>query len=208
LILSGARSPKPLDPALDKRISLAFFCVAAEQMLAAGHGYPDAPKYAWVADPQFYGNSFEAWCQSAIVNLLIGLWEQRGYRCEKPVIARNIHTGSYHIETYETSSAYFVCVSYQYLNLINRYSLLNYYLIEAGGKADRLHPITPTNEVAGQAIERALHSKWNEIGQHLDTFLLTAARASAYQASEVYLKQHIATAVEEFYTSEVFLPRQ
>jgi hypothetical protein len=152
--------------------------------------------------PSSTGTPLRPGARALLSIFLIGLWEQRGYRCEKPVIARNIHTGSYHIETYETSSAYFVCVSYQYLNLINRYSLLNHYLVEAGGKADRLHPITPTNEVAGQAIERALRSKWREIGQHLDTFLLSAARASAYQASEVYLKQHIATAVEEFYTSE------
>ena len=140
----------PLDPALDDRLSLAFFCGAAKQMLAAGHGYPDAPKYAWVADPQFYGNSFEAWCQSAIVNFLIGLWEQRVYRCEKPVIARNIHTGSYHIETYETASAYFVCVSYQYLNLINRYSLLNHYLIEAGGRRTGSLPSRPPTKWPGR----------------------------------------------------------
>jgi hypothetical protein len=30
---------------------IAFFCVAAEQMLAAGHGFPDSNKYAWIADP-------------------------------------------------------------------------------------------------------------------------------------------------------------
>jgi hypothetical protein len=95
-----------------------------------------------------------------------------------------------------------VCVSYQYLNLFNRYSLLNHYLIEAGGKTERLAPITPTDEVAGQAIERALHSNWRDIGPHLDTFLPTAAKASEYKASEVYLNQHIATAVQQFYTAE------
>lgn len=192
----------PSDPVLADQFSITFFCTAAEQMLAAGHGYPDAAKYSWIADPQYYNNSFEVWCQSFVVNLLIGLWEQRSYRCEKLIIARNIHTGSYHIETYETESAYFVCVSYQYFNLINCYALLNYYLIEAGGKARRLRPITATDEVAGQTIELSLRLRWSEIVQHLDTFLLIAAKASDYAASEVYLKQHIATATEQFYTSE------
>jgi hypothetical protein len=99
IMLAAIPGGMPLDPALNDRGALAFFCAAAGHMLAAGHGFPDVPKYAWITDPQSYGNSFEAWCQGSIINLLIGLWEQRGYRCDKLVIARNLHTGGYHIET-------------------------------------------------------------------------------------------------------------
>jgi hypothetical protein len=179
-----------------------FFCVAAAHMLAAGHGFPDSEKYIWIVDPKRYRNSFEASCQGSVVNLLIGLWEHRGYRCDKIVVARNEHTGGYHLETYETANAYFACISYQFSNLINRYSLLNHYVIEAGQKAHPLQCLTPTNEVGGQAIERAIRTKWNEICPHLDTFLTTVAKASAYEASEVLLNKHVAAAKEQFYTSE------
>lgn len=182
-----------------------FFCAAAEQMLAAGHGFPDSHRYAWITHPRFYKNSFEAWCQGYIVNMLICLWEHRGYRCDKIVIARNEHTGGYHIETYEAANAYFACISYQFSNLNNRYSLLNHYLIAAGGGTEQLQCITPTNEVGGQAIERAIRSKWEEICPHLDTFLITIAKASAYKASEVFLNKHVATAMQQFYTSENYV---
>jgi hypothetical protein len=170
-------------------------------MLAAGHGFPDSPKYAWITDPQRYRNSFEASCQGSVVNFLIGLWEHRKYRCDKIVVARNEHTGGFHLETYETANAYFACISYQFSNLINRYSLLNHYLIAAGQKAEPLPCLTPTNEVGGQEIERAVRSRWNEICPHLDAFLTTVAKASAYAASEVLLDKHVAAAAEQFYTS-------
>lgn len=189
-------------PAQDDRVAMAYFCFAAGQMLAADHGFPDTENYTWISDSEFYGNSFEVWCQSSIVNLLIGLWEQRKYRCGKPIIARNVHTGGYHIETYETDSAYFICISYQYLNLVNRYSLLNHYVIEASGGTSQVSLATATNEVAGQAIERAIRTKWDEICPYLDGFLSTAAKASDYQASEVFLNKHIVAATEQFYTSE------
>ena len=184
---------------------IAFFCFAAEQMLAAGHGFPDSQKYAWITDPHRYRNSFEASCQGSIVNLLIGLWEHCGYRCDKLVIVRNEHTGGFHIETYETANAYFACISYQFSNLINRYSLLNHYVIEIGQKAEPLQCLTPTNEVGGQAIERAIRTKWNDICPHLDAFLQTVARASAYEASEVLIDKHVAAAAELFYTNENYV---
>jgi hypothetical protein len=180
----------------------AVFCLAAEHMLSAGHGFPDSNKYKWITDPSLYRNSFEAWSQGGIVNLLIALWEHRGYRCDKIVVARNEHTGGYHIETYETASAYFACISYEFSNLINRYSLLNHYVIAAGRETERLQCLTPTNEVGGQDIERAIRTRWDEICPHLDAFLETVAKASAYEASEVLLNKHVATAVEQFYTSE------
>jgi hypothetical protein len=181
-----------------------FSCFAAGQMLAAGPGFPDSQKYAWITDPHRYRNSFEASCQGSVVNLLIGLWEHRGYRCDKLVIVRNEHTGGFHIETYETANAYFACISYQFSNLINRYSLLNHYVIEVGQKAEPLQCLTPTNEVGGQAIERAIRTKWNNICPHPDAFLQTVAKTSAYEASEVLLDKHIAAAVEQFYTSEKY----
>jgi hypothetical protein len=202
IVVSGvpASAESLRDPAPDPAAN-AFFCVAAERMLAAGHGFPDSPKYAWMTDPQRYRNSFEASCQGSVVNFLIGLWEHRKYRCDKIVVARNEHTGGFHLETYETVNAYFACISYQFSNLINRYSLLNHYLIAAGQKAESLPCLTPTNEVGGQAIERAIRSRWNDICPHLDAFLTTVAKASAYEASEVLLDKHVAAAAEQFYTS-------
>lgn len=191
------------DPA-PNAAGIAFLCFTAEQMLAAGHGFPDSHKYAWITDPHRYRNSFEASCQGSIVNLLIGLWKHRGYRCDKLVIVRNEHTGGFHIETWETAHAYFACISYQFSNLINCYSLLNHYLIEIGQKAEPLQCLTPTNEVGGQAIERAIRTRWNEICPHLDAFLQTVAKASAYEASEVLLDKHVAAAAELFYTSEKY----
>ena len=204
VVVSGvpASSESIGDPAPPDAAGTAYFCILAERMLAAGHGFPDSQKYAWITNPRFYKNSFEAWCQGSVVNLLIGLWEHRGYRCDKTVIARNEHTGGYHIETYESTNAYFSCVSYQFSNLINRYSLLNHYVIEAGQKAELVRCLTPTNEVGGQAIERAIRTSWNEICPHLDAFLATATKASGYEASEVLLNKHVATAAEQFYTSE------
>ena len=128
-------------------VAIAYFCYAANHMLMADRGFPDVEKYKWITDPKFYRNSFEAWCQSSIVNFLIGLWEYRGLRFDKQVIARNVHTGGYHIETYETGNAYFICISYQFLNLINRYSLLNHYVIETGDRRQQISFVTPTNEV-------------------------------------------------------------
>jgi hypothetical protein len=183
------------------RDAILCFCAYANQMLVAENGFPDAQNYTWITEPQSYQNSFQAWCQGMIVNLLICLWEHRGFRCAKPVIARNIHTGSYHIETYETASAYFICISYQYLNLINRYSLLNHYLIEASSGTKQMTLATPTNEVAGQAIERAIRVKWSDICPHLDIFLMTVAKASNYQASEIFLNKHVTEAREQFYSS-------
>jgi hypothetical protein len=190
------------DPAPPDAASIALFCFLAERMLSAGHGFPDSQKYAWISNPGFYKNSFEAWCQGSVVNSLIGLWEHRGYRCDKFVIARNVHTGGYHIETYETTNAYFACVSYQFSNLINRYSLLNHYLIETGQKAEPVRCMTPTNEVGGQAIERAIRTSWKEICPYLDAFLVTVNKASGYEASEVLLNKHVSTAAEQFYTTE------
>lgn len=192
----------PLDSALSDHAALEFFCEAAGNMLEAGHEFPNTSKYSWITNPECYMNSFEAWCQINIINLLIGLWEQRGYLCDKMIIARNLHTGGYHIETYETENAYFLCVSYQYLNLLNRYSMLNHYLIEIGGNTEGVTSITPTNEVGGQEIERALRFKWQDISPHLDSFLLTIAKTSEYKASEVYLNQHISRAVYQSYTDE------
>jgi hypothetical protein len=189
------------DPAPDAA-GTAFFCFAAERMLADGHGFPDSYRYAWITDPHRYRNSFEASCQGSIVNLLIGLWEHRGYRCDKLVIVRNEHTGGFQIETYETAHAYFACISYEFYNLINNYSLLNYYMIDIGQKAELLQCLTPTNEVGGQAIERAIRTRWSEICPHLDAFLETVRKTSAYEASEVLLDANVAAAVELFYTSE------
>jgi hypothetical protein len=193
------------NPADDDRDAILFFCANASWMLAADHGFPDTQNYEWITDPQWYRNSFEAWCQGMITNALIGLWEHRRSRCPKPIIARNVHTGSYHIETYETTSAYFICISYQYLNLINSYSLLNHYLIEAGSGMQQMPIATPTNEVAGQVIERAIVGKWNDICVHLDTFLATAANATNYRASKVLLNKHVGAAAELFYSSERYL---
>jgi hypothetical protein len=193
------------DPAPNDLAAIAFFCSAAQHMLSAGHGFPDSQKYVWIADPQRYRNSFEAMCQDSIVNLLIGLWEHRGYRCDKIVVARNEHTGGYQIETYETANAYFACISYQFSNLINRYSLLNHYVIEVGQQSEPLQCLTPTNEVGGEAIERAIRTRWSEICPHLDAFLTTVAKASAYESSEVLLNKHVAAAKEQFYTSENYV---
>jgi hypothetical protein len=179
-----------------------FFCAAAGRMLAAGHGFPDASKYAWITDPRHYRNSFEASCQGDIVNLLICLWEHRAYRCEKTVIVRNEHTGGYHMETYETTHAFFACISYQFSNLINRFSLLNHYAISVGQNSPPLPCVTPTDEVGGQAIERAIRTQWAELCPHLDSFLLTLEKASAYQSSEVLLNEHVAEGARQFYTSE------
>jgi hypothetical protein len=203
IVVSGvpASAESIPDPAPDAA-GTAFFCFAAGQMLAAGHGFPDSSKYAWITDSHRYRNSFEASCQGSVVNLQIGLWEHRGCRCDKLVIVRNEHTGGFHIETYETANAYFACISYQFSNLLNRYSLLNHYLIEIGQKAEPLQCLTPTNEVGGQTIERAIRTRWNEICPHLDLFLQTLAKASSYEASEVLLNKHVAGAAELFYTSE------
>lgn len=203
IVISGVRgAPDDTGNPAPDAFAIAYFCVAAEQMLAAGHGFPDSPKYAWIAEPQRYRNSFEAHCQGSIVNLLIGLWERSGYRCCKRIIVRNEHTGGFHVETYETANAYFACISYQFSNLLNRYSLLSHYLIEIGQKADALQCVTPTSEVGGQAIERALCTRWSEVCPHLDTFLHTVAKASSYEASEVLIDKHVAAAMEEFYTDE------
>jgi hypothetical protein len=207
VLVSGVRacadSGADADPSSDA-FATAYFCFCSEQMLAMEHGFPDSHRYGWITNPRSFGNSFEAACQGNVVGLLIGLWEHRGYRCDKLVIVRNEHTGGYHIETYETANAYFACISYQFSNLFNRYALLNHYLIGIGKRAGQVPCVTPTNEVGGQLIERAIRGNWKEACPHLDAFLTTVMAASAYEASEVLLNEHVSVAAEQFYTNNQY----
>ena len=186
------------------RAAIANFCRDMEQMLHEAGSFPDAGRYAWVADPQFFESSFEAWGQLLVIKFAISLWEYKRYRCERTIILRAENTGGFHIETYGTANAYFLVASYQFVNLANRYSLLNHQLISIGEGIAPADAMTPTNVVCGQVIERALRRRWSDCGRWLEDFVMSVVSAINFRHSFVLLNEHIAAESRQLFSSEKY----
>jgi hypothetical protein len=180
------------DPGEIEREALANFCSDIERSLRDVKGFPDADRYAWASHARFFESSFEAWGQFLILQFMILFWECRRERCEKTIILRCVNTGGYHIETYETAQAYFIVASNQFVNILNRYALLNHRLITLGEEVDPIDPMTQTNEVGGQCIERALRARWSECGIWLDEFAQSVVKAIDFRDSLVLYNEHVA----------------
>jgi hypothetical protein len=203
-LLSPMSDSESEDPAAIDRAAVANFCRDTAQMLREAGSFPDAERYAWTADPQHFENSFEAWGQLLVIKFVISLWEYKGYRCERTIILRGENTGGFHIETYGTANAYFLVASYQFINLANRYSLLNHQLITLGEAAGPGDSMTPTNFVCGQSIERALRGRWQDCGPWLEDFVMSVLNAIDFRDSFVLLTEHIAAESRQRFSSEEY----
>ena len=192
LVLSPIPGLADEDAGEIERKALANFCSDSERLLRDVKEFPDADRYAWTADTRLFESSFEAWGQFLVLQFMILFWHCRRERCEKTIILRCVNTGGYHIETYETAQAYFIVASYQFANILNRYALLNHQLITLGKGAKPIDPMTRTNEVGGQFIERALRARWFECGIWLENFVESVVKAIHLKDSLVLLNEHVA----------------
>jgi hypothetical protein len=192
------------EPELSERRAIANFCSRIRDLLAGAEGFPDSDRYAWAKEPRWFGSSFEAWGQSIIVSFLIGLWEFTQSRCDKTVIVRAENTGGYHFETYGTANGYFLCTSYHFFNLVNRYAILNHELIAVGADVEPVACVVPTNVVGGQIMERAIRTRWTQCGSCLNEFLLSVVGTIGYEENNVLLTEHVALSERQFLASEKY----
>lgn len=192
LVLSPVPGLAEKNASAIERQAIANFCGDSAQLFLDVKAFPDAGRYAWAADTRFFESSYEAWGQFLVIQLMILFWHCRRERCEKTIILRCVNTGGYHIETYETSQAYFIVASYQFVNILHRYALLNCQLINLGKGASPLESMTPTNEVGGQFIERALRARWPECGPSLEAFSRTVVEVIHFKDSFVFVNESVA----------------